>query len=35
VRIHRWELPDDHPERAIGSLNDDLILGADDVLRSA
>ena len=35
VRLHRWELPDHHPERAFGSLQDDLILGADDLLRPA
>jgi hypothetical protein len=34
-RIHRWQLPDHHPMRAVGSIHDDLVLGADDVLRPA
>ena len=34
-RLHRWELPADHPSRFEGSLQDDLILGVDDVLRPA
>jgi hypothetical protein len=29
-RLHRWELPDDHPERRMGSINDDLMLTKDD-----
>ncbi|ARG54599.1 hypothetical protein PJK45_04830 [Mycobacterium kansasii] len=35
VRIHRYDLPDDHPERCAGEPGDDLILGADDELRPA
>jgi len=31
-RLHGWELPDDHPARALG-MNVDFVLGADDVLR--
>ena len=35
-RLHRWELPFDHPEREdVGDLTDDLVLGTDDVLRPA
>lgn len=35
-RLHRWELPFEHPEREdVGDLNDYLELGADDVLRVA
>ena len=34
-RIHRWQLPDGHPMRDVGSIHDDLVLGADDVLRLA
>ena len=29
-RVRRWELPDGHPVRVGGSINDDLVLGADD-----
>jgi hypothetical protein len=35
VRLDRWELPDDHPERYAGKLSDDLVLGSDDILRLA
>jgi hypothetical protein len=31
-RCHAWELPDDHPARALG-VNTDFVLGADNVLR--
>lgn len=31
-RLHRWELPEDHPERWVGDLNDLLVLTADDKL---
>jgi hypothetical protein len=31
-RLHRWELPDDHPARVDGAISDDLILTADDRL---
>ena len=34
-RLHRWELPDGHPERFVGDLKDDLILGVDNTLRPA
>ncbi|GAF47376.1 hypothetical protein RW1_040_00380 [Rhodococcus wratislaviensis NBRC 100605] len=33
--LHRHSLPDDHPARAAGHPADDLVLGADDVLRPA
>ena len=33
-RIHRWQLPDGHPMRDVGSIHDDLVLGADEVLRA-
>src|ERR1700754_4366577 len=33
VWIHRYELPDGHPLRALGEMTDGLVLGADDVLR--
>jgi hypothetical protein len=32
-RLRRWELPDGHPLRSVGGINDDLVLGADDVVR--
>ncbi len=33
-RLHRYELPDDHPERwPAGDPHDQLELGTDDVLR--
>jgi hypothetical protein len=32
-RLQRWHLPFDHPARAAGGLYDQLVLGADDVLR--
>jgi hypothetical protein len=32
VHVHRYELPDDHPERRGGPLHDHLVLGSDDVL---
>ena len=32
-RLHRWQLPDGHPMRGVGSIHDDLVLGRDDVLR--
>ncbi|UNB55479.1 hypothetical protein [Mycolicibacterium sp. YH-1] len=32
-RLYRWELPDDHPERAADGPNDGLVLTADDKLR--
>lgn len=35
IRLHRWQLPDDHPERRVGHLSDNLVLGRDDVLRLA
>lgn len=35
VRLYRWELPFDRPGRAVGGLQDDLILGDDDVPRPA
>ena len=25
-RLHRWELPDSHPQRFVGSVHDDLVL---------
>lgn len=31
-RLHGWELPEDHPARALG-VNVDFVLSADDVLR--
>jgi hypothetical protein len=31
-RLHRWEFPDDHPERMVGSINDVLLLTAGDEL---
>lgn len=31
-RLHRWELPDWHPEYGVGDLNDLLVLTADDEL---
>ena len=34
-RVHRCELPDGHPVRALGAMDDDLLLGADNVLRPA
>jgi hypothetical protein len=34
-RLHRWELPADHPSRFEGSLQDDLVLGVDNTLRLA
>ena len=34
-RVHRWQLPNGHPMRDVGSIHDDLVLGADDVLRPA
>jgi hypothetical protein len=33
-RVHRWQLPDGHPMRDVGSIHDDLVLGADDALRA-
>ena len=32
VEIHRWELPDDHPARLRGRINDRVVLGSDDVV---
>ena len=32
-RLHRWELPDSHPQRFVGSVHDDLVLDERDVLR--
>ena len=34
-RLHRWELPDSHPQRFVGSVHDDLVLDERDVLRPA
>jgi hypothetical protein len=34
-RLHRWELPDFHPQRFVGSVHDDLVLDERDVLRPA
>ena len=34
-RIHRYELPDGHPVRALGGMCDSLLLDRDDVLRLA
>jgi hypothetical protein len=34
-RIHRWQLPDGHPMRGVGSIHDDLVLDEHDVLRVA
>ncbi len=34
-RLSRWELPADHPDRFVGELQDNLVLGADNALRSA
>jgi len=34
-RLHRWELPDSHPQRFVGSVHDDLMLDERDVLRHA
>jgi hypothetical protein len=31
----RWKLPDDHPQRVVGSIHDDLVLDERDVLRLA
>lgn len=31
-RLHRWELPEDHPEQWAGELDDLLVLTADDRL---
>ena len=31
--FHRWQLPDGHPMRDVGSIHDDLVLGVDGVLR--
>jgi hypothetical protein len=31
-RLYRWELPDDHPERMVASINDVLLLTAGDEL---
>ena len=33
--LHRWELPDSHPQRFVGSVHDDLVLDERDVLRPA
>ena len=33
--FYRWELPDDHPARRDGDLNDRLVLTEDDVLMPA
>jgi len=33
--LHRWELPDSHPQRFVGSVYDDLVLDERDVLRPA
>jgi hypothetical protein len=35
VRVRRYELPDHHPARVAGHPCDVLVLGADDVLRTA
>jgi hypothetical protein len=29
----RWKLPDDHPQRVVGSIHDDLVLDEHNVLR--
>ena len=34
-RLHRWELPDSHPQRFVGSVYYDLVLDERDVLRPA
>ena len=34
-RLHRWELPDSHPQRFVGSVHDDLMLDERDVSRPA
>jgi hypothetical protein len=34
-RIHRWQLPEDHPMRDVGSIQDDLVLDEHNVLRVA
>ena len=31
-RIHRYELPEGHPARALGQVSDEMVLGSDDVL---
>ena len=33
VLIHRYDLPDDHPERDAGAPGDYFVLGTDDTLR--
>ena len=33
--MSRWELPDGHPERFVGDLQDRLVLGVDNTLRLA
>jgi hypothetical protein len=35
VLVHRYELPDGHPQLMAGHPSDYLVLGADDVLRPA
>ena len=32
--LHRWELPDGHPGRSVGSLDDMMALGADHLLQT-
>jgi hypothetical protein len=33
--LRRWQLPDGHPWRDVGSIHDDLVLDEHDVLRAA
>ena len=32
-QLHRWQLPDSHPMRVVGSIHDDLVLDEDNVFR--